>query len=169
MKHPKIFYYSFNRVNFWLMFNIAFFITLAYVAITCPCLFYWTQTQVLMGVFLFSCLAWSWKYIKKHKMAVITDESIAIDHCQPLKWDDVKEAKEKMVRCGFFSKKVLVLETKKNIKYCYNFLQKHNCGFTPFSIPLYGILSPKDEAEIIKIVAQKVTIKKLPKTSKKSA
>ena len=50
----------------------------------------------------------------------------------------------------------ILLKPKENIEYRYNWLQKHNCCFGPFAIPLYGILTPEDEEEIMKLVAGKI-------------
>lgn len=157
----KNFYYKFDRLNFWLLFNIAFFNMLAYCCFSCPCLLFWPQTQILIGVFIFSCLAWCFKYVKKHRMAFIDNESITIDHCKPLFWKDVQNAEERIVRCCFKKRKIIVLNIKDGTDYQYNFLQKHNGEFTPFSIPLYGILSKEDEEEITKLIARKVPLKKL--------
>ena len=63
---------------------------------------------------------------------------------------------EKEVRCWFRKYKVIVLNPKKNIDYQYNYLQKHNCGFGAFSIPLYGIVREEDIKEIRDILAKKV-------------
>lgn len=142
--------------------NAALIITFAWGLTRCPCLLYWYQTQILLGVLLFSILAWGYKYILKHKMAVITDQDITIDHCNPLKWQDIASAEEKIVRCGLRKYKVIVLTPKDGIDYKYNFLQKHNCGFTAFSIPLYGIISDTDAAEISQIIADKIPLTKLP-------
>jgi len=46
---------------------------------------------------------------------------------------------------------------KEKVKYSYNWLQKHNCTFGPFAIALYGIMTPEDEKEIVKIVKSKVS------------
>jgi len=43
-----------------------------------------------------------------------------------------------------------------------NFLQRHNGDFTPFSIPLYEIVSPEDAAELTEIIAEKVKLTRLP-------
>lgn len=158
----KTFYYKFNPLNLWLALNAALIITLAWGISHCPCLLYWHQTQILIGVVLFSVMAWSYKYLFKHKMAVITDQDITIDHCKPLKWTDVASAEEKIVRCGLRKRKIIILVPQDGIGYKYNFLQKHNCGFTAFSIPLYGIISDDDAAEISKIIADKVPLTKLP-------
>lgn len=157
----KSFYYKFDRLNFWLIFNIAFFNMLVWCCYTCPCLLYWTQTQALIGVFVFSCLAWCFKYVKKHRMALVDDESITIDHCKPLYWKDVKDAEEKIVRCCFLKRRIIVLNIKEGVDYQYNFLQKHNGAFTPFSIPLYGIIGKEDEEEIVRIISAKIPLKRL--------
>lgn len=156
MKEQKVFYYKFEPVNAWFVFNCVLLITLGYGSFRCPCLLYWPQMQILWGTAVFSWLVWGYKYLLKHKMAVVTEDSIAIDHCRPLPWKDIKNAEEKTVRCGFRKYRVIVLHPKDNIDYKYNFLQKHNCNFTAFSIPLYGILSKEDEEEMTQIVKQKV-------------
>lgn len=50
---------------------------------------------------------------------------------------------------------------KEGIDYKYNFLQKHNGEFTPFSVPLYGILSKEDEEKIVEVIAEKTFLKRL--------
>lgn len=156
MSDEKIFYYKFNRVNAWLMLNLALTITLAYWSIRCVCLLYWIQTQILIGVCVFSWLAWGWKYLLKHRAVVIDGEGIKLDYSRKLPWKDIARTEEKEVRCGFRRYKVLTLVPKKGIDYEYNFLQRHNGEFTPFAIPLYGLLSSEDEKEIVKIVKSKV-------------
>ncbi len=157
----KTFYYRFNPLNAWLIFNCALAITFIWGLFHCPCLLYWMQTQILLGVLVFSFLAWGWKYLIKHKMAVVTDEDITIDHCAPLKWTDIKFAEEKFARCGWCKYKIIALVPKEGIDYKYNFLQKHNGEFTAFSIPLYNIITKEDAEEIRKIIENKVTLKKM--------
>lgn len=158
----KTFYYKFNRLNLWMALNVLMIITFAWGLNHCPRLLYWDQTQILLGVLLLSLLGWAYKYLLRHKMAVITDEDITIDHCAPLKWKDIVSAEERIVRCGLHKYKIIVLSPKDGIDYKYNFLQKHNYGFTAFSIPLYGIISNSDTAEISKIIADKLPYTKLP-------
>lgn len=152
----KVFYYKFDWLNAWFVLNAVLLIMIAHCFYCCPCLIYWWQTQVIIGTVLFSVLVWCWKYVFKHKMAVVTDDDITIDCCKPLKWKDIASAEQKDVRCWFKNYKVIVLNPKTDIKYQYNFLQKHNCGFTPFSIPLYGIVSEQDIDELKKIIKEKV-------------
>ena len=64
-----------------------------------------------------------------------------------------------MVRCCGKLRKVIVLIPHDNIDYKYNFLQRHNGEFTPFSIPLYGILSKEDEEKMVNLIARKVGLK----------
>lgn len=162
MEKQKIFYYKFKKFNLWLVLNIAMCLFLAHCIYKLPCLLIWPQIQILLALFALSLLGWIYKYLCKLPMAVIDENSIKIDHNQPLKWQDIAEAEEKIVRCGFRDRKVLALIPKDGIDYKYNFLQKHNAGFGAFSIPLYGIISPEDEKEISEIVAAKVPVKKLP-------
>lgn len=109
MKNEKIFYYKFEPINAWFVFNTALLIVLLYGSFRCP-----------------------------------------------LPWADIRAAEEKTVKCGLRKYRVIVLEPKEGIDYRYNFLQKHNCRFSPFSIPLYGILSDEDIAEIKRLISEKV-------------
>ena len=59
MKEAKTFYYRFDKINAWFVFNAALLITMLYVSIKCYCLLFWWQTQVLWGVTVFSWLVWS--------------------------------------------------------------------------------------------------------------
>jgi hypothetical protein len=156
MKNEKIFYYKFEPINAWFVFNTALLIVLLYGSFRCPFLLSWWQTQVLWDGAVFSVLAWGYKYLLKHRAAVIDDEAVTIDHCRPLPWADIRAAEEKTVKCGLRKYRVIVLEPKEGIDYRYNFLQKHNCRFSPFSIPLYGILSDEDIAEIKRLISEKV-------------
>lgn len=76
--NEKIFYYRFNKLNAWLILNLALTITLVYWGVRCPCLLFWVQTQVLLGVCLLSWLVWGWKYVLKHKAVVVDDEGIKL-------------------------------------------------------------------------------------------
>ena len=162
MKEAKTFYYHFDKINAWFVFNAALLITMLYVSVKCYCLLFWWQTQVLWGVTVFSWLVWSYKYLLPQRLAVVDDKTITIDHCRPLAWKDIKNAEEKIVRCGFRRLRIIVLHPKKGINYRYNFLQRHNGDFTPFSIPLYEIVSPEDAAELTEIIAEKVKLTRLP-------
>ena len=155
MEKPQTFYYTFNPLNLWLIFNVVLLVVFAYALICCPDLFYWSQTKVLIATVAFSVLAWCWKYVLKHKMAIITDDYIKIDHSAPLYWRDIASADKQTVRCGLRKCEVIALNPKEGIDYKYNFLQRHN-PFPPFSIPLYGIVSNKDIEEITAIIKAKV-------------
>lgn len=161
MKKEKVFYYHFDWVNAWFVFNSAYLITMIYGSVQCPCLLYWWQAQVLWGTCLFSIGVWAWKYLLKHRLAVFDDEGIIIDTCNPLKWDDVEKAEERIVRCCFKKLKIIVLIPKEGIDYKYNFLQRHNGDFTPFSLPLYDVVTKEDAAAMSKLVAKKVKLTKL--------
>lgn len=148
----KTYYYNFNKfdASFWAMI-LAFIMAVGCLG-CCKCCCFCLGVWIL---FVLTVLLWCYKHIK-HKAVVITDESIKIDYCNPLAWKDIKSAEIKTVRMGRKDYKILSLEPKGNIEYRYNWLQKHNCCFGPFAIPLYGILTPEDEEEIMKLVAGKI-------------
>lgn len=157
----EIIYYHFKKNYVWLILNV-----LA-LALLGSCLFKslsyacWWEFQVLFALLVFSLLIWVYKYAMKQPMAVITDETIKIDHTNPIAWKDIESAEERMVKCCGKERRVIVLLPKKNIDYKYNFLQKHNGDFTAFCLPLYGILTPEDEEKVFRIVADKVGLKAL--------
>ena len=97
----KIFYYKFDWLNGWFVLNVVLFIVLGYCFYQCPCLLCWPQTIILLVMFLLSVGVWGYKYLCKHKMAVVTDDNITIDHCNPLKWKDISLAEERDVYCCF--------------------------------------------------------------------
>ena len=159
----KVFYYTFSKFNFHFAINLVLSLMLLCAWKCWPRAFYW-QPKIAFTYAVGACwLAWFWLYVLKHKMAVITDKSIKIDHCQPLNWKDVDYAEIRYVRYCLCKKPVIALVPKKKIKYQYNFLQKslmkRGNGFPAFSIPLYEIVSASDAVEIYKIVAEKVGFK----------
>lgn len=154
--HSKIYYYQFKRLNCWLLFNILLVAKAVYCAIKHPVVFAYPQSYVLLACIFVSVAAWCYKYLLRHPVALVTSESIKIDHCQPLKWKDIESTEEKVVYCGFKKMPVLVLNPKKNIDYKYNFLQKHNSGFTAFSIPLYDVMTPEDKDELVDFIHKKI-------------
>jgi len=156
----KTFYYKFKKNYIWLILNVAALAGIIFCCIRHPSLTVWLETQTLVILLTVMLVLWIYKFVLRHPMAVIDDETIKIDHTNPLKWSDIASAEEKIVNCCG-KKRIISLIPKDNINYKYNFLQKHNGDFTPFSIPLYGIISPEDEEEITKIVARKVGLKRL--------
>lgn len=157
----EIIYYHFKKNYTWLILNI-----LALAAL-CSCIFcslsyaFWWEFQILFGLLIFSLLLWIYKYALKQTMAIITDDTIKIDHTNPIAWNDIEIAEERIVNCCGKKRRVIVLIPKKDIDYKYNFLQKHNGEFTPFCLPLYGILTSEDEEKIFRLVAHKVGLKAL--------
>lgn len=157
MKKQQIFYYQFKpAVNFWLGLNVVFAGFLIGCCFKFPALAYWWQMQVLIGTCVFSFALWAYKYLMKQKLAVIDDDGIAIDHCQPLLWKNIESAEERVVRCGLRKLPVIILTPKAGMEYDYNFLQRHNGEFTAFSLPLYDVVSKEDAQKLKKIVAKKV-------------
>lgn len=147
----KTYYYHFNKLD---QTFIAMLLGLGMVAYTdFKCLCAW-------GVFIVLALVWGYKNILRQKAVIITDKGIKIDHSKPILWKDIKDAEIKTVTlCGYQKMKILSLNPKKGIQYKYNWLQKHNADFGPFPIPLYGLLTEKDEKKIVKIVKKHVKIK----------
>lgn len=157
----KTFYYHFKKNWLWLGLNLIFLGGMLSCCFKHPAFWVWWEAKTLTILLLLLLALWIYLFLMKHKMAVIDDESIKIDHNKPLKWADVAFAEERIVRCCGSKRRVIVLIPKEDLKYDYNFLQKHNGEFTPFSIPLYGILDPEDEVELTKIVALKTGLKRL--------
>ncbi|MBR4932615.1 MAG: hypothetical protein IKZ02_06270 [Alphaproteobacteria bacterium] len=147
----KKFYYRFKRIDGALIFAILDFVLLCCLGLNHPLL--WT-------LFIATMLLWIYKNFFPQTAVVITDDFIKIDKSNPLNWKDIKSAEIKVVRLFFKDKKVLSLTPKKNIHYTYSLLQKNNCHFGPFPIPLYGVLTLADEEEIIRLVQKKIKIQR---------
>lgn len=158
----KTFYYNFKPLNLLLLFNIGITLLVGSCFWCGWRILLYPKMWIIIGSVIFSWCVWYYKYIHPQTMAVITDESIKIDHTNPIKWKDIDHTEEKDIYCCFKKHRVLVLITKENIDYRYNWLQKHN-PFPEFSIPLYGLLTPENEKEITKIVSQKVKLISLKK------
>ena len=156
--NQKIYYYNFKPLNAWLVFNILITLLIGLCFFCGARIWFYPQMFVLVGVVIFSWIMWWYKYIHPQIMAVVTDESIKIDHNNPLKWEDIAYAEEQDVYCCFKMRKVLALVPHDDINYQYNWMQKHN-PFPAFSIPLYGLLSPQDEAELTALIDKKIGIK----------
>lgn len=152
----KVYYYNFKRFNLWLIFNILLVAKVIYCIKKCPIVFAYPQSYLILGCIFVSIAVWCYKYLMKHPLAYVNDKGIKIDHCNPLDWADIESTEEKVVHCGFSKMPVLILHPKKGIDYKYNFLQKHNSGFTAFSIPLYDVISDKDREELVNLIKQKV-------------
>ena len=117
----------------------------------------------MVGTVLVSTILWGYKYLLRHRMALIDDKTITIDHCAPLKWKDIKYAEERIVRCCLLQYKIIALVPKDNIDYKYNFLQRHNGDFGAFSIPLYKVISREDADKITEIIADKTVFRRISK------
>ena len=157
----QTFYYKFRTIDTLLLLNLALIYMLYKCCHKIPALLHWPQVQAIIAAVIVSSLIWIYLHCFKHKVAVIDGKNIKIDHCQPLAWKDIDYAEERIVRCCFKKRRIIVLIPKDGIDYQYNYLQKHNGEFTPFSIPLYNIISKKDEEEIIKIISKKVKLTRL--------
>lgn len=157
----EVIYYTFKKNYAWLVLNLLGLGLILGCVWSRPSFMVWWQVQVLFILFTISLFLWIYKYMVKHPMAVIDDETIKIDHTRPLRWKDIDFAEERIVNCCCMKKKVIVLQPKADLNYSYNYLQRHNGEFTPFSVPLYGILSAEDEEKIMNIIARKVGLKRL--------
>ena len=156
----KIFYYHFHWLDGWFVFNTVLTILIGCKMFVCPCVFLFVQTYIILALVLLSDLLWIYKHCARLQAVLINDEGIKIDHNNLLKWSDIAYAEETDILCGFKKRRIISLVAKENIDYQYNFLQKHNC-FPPFSVPLYGILTPDDETQLREIIAKKVKFKAL--------
>jgi len=146
----KTFYYHFDKIDSCFWSAVLELAVLLIGRVTSP----WAWL-----IFFLTVLVWAYKNLMKQPAVVITDKGIKIDHCAPLAWKDVKNAEIKTVELGFDTLKILSLVPKKGVSYPYNYLQLHNGDFGPFPVPLYGILTAKDEAEIVRLIRQKTTVK----------
>ena len=148
----QIFYYQFKTNYVWLILTLLLLSFVAHLFFRFPVVVYWWEFWGLLGSCIYSLVLWGFKYLKKHKMAVIDDKYIKIDHCKSLPWRLVVCAEMKTARCCFKKLPIIVIRTKKPIDYDYNPLQKlcSKMDFTAFSIALYA-LSPEDEKKITKI------------------
>ena len=162
MTKAQTFYYHFNPLNFWLLLNLF----VSYVLICCAVKYSyccrWAEYYILCSVMLISWGLWIYKHFLKHPLAVITEEYIKIDHCQPLYWKNIVSAEEKIVRCFLLKKKIITLIPKKGMDYKYNFLQRHNGPFTPFSLPLYPAIKKQDAIALKEILMKKIKYTSLP-------
>ncbi|MBR1825699.1 MAG: hypothetical protein IJ770_03835 [Alphaproteobacteria bacterium] len=156
----KTYYYNFKPLNAWLCFNILITLLIGSCFLCGARIWLYPQMYVLVGAVLFSWGVWYYKYVRPQVMAIITDESIKIDHNNPLKWSDIAYAEEREVYCCFKMRKIIALIPHDGIDYKYNWLQKHNAGFTAFSIPLYGLLSKQDEAELTALIDKKIGLRR---------
>ena len=156
MTDSQNFYYHFKPLNLWLLLNIIVTLLLCWCIATYRSWHYMPQFYLLIIMLILSWGAWIFKHFFKQKLATVTEEYIQIDHCQPLLWENVIDAREKIVKCCYKEFKVIILNTKPDMEYKYNFLQKHNRDFTPFSLPLYPVVRPEDIEALKEIISRKV-------------
>lgn len=162
MKSPNesyVFYYHFKTNYVWLFLTLLLLGFIIGVLFRIPMLIYWWQSWGLLIACIYSLVLWCIKYKIKHKMVVVDDKYIKIDHCRPLPWRLVACAEIKTARCGFRKLPIIVIRTKKPINYSYNPLQKlcSRMDFTAFSIALY-VLTPDDIKKIKEIISRKTIL-----------
>lgn len=148
--NTKKFYYTSSKFDIFLIIAIIEFILLCTIC---------TENILMWIAFATTIAVWGCKHFAKQPAVVISDNDIKIDFSKPLPWHDIENAEIKTVRLCGKDKKILSLNPKQGINYKYSYLQKNNCDFGPFPIPLYGILSKDDENEIIELVKEKVKLK----------
>lgn len=155
MKDKEVIYYKFKKNYVWLVLNLLILYFLINCAVKHPMLWHWDQMQIMLGLFSTTLLMWSWKYLCKIPVAVISEESIKIDHCHPLAWKDIAGAQYRTAHCCFKKLPIIVLYPRAKLQYKYNFLQKMiiDSDFTAFSIPLYDI-SKEDHEKVAKLLTQ---------------
>lgn len=155
----QIFYYHFKTNYIWLVLTFLLFAFMLHCIWCYPMVIYWWQTWGLLGCCVYSFILWSIKYLVKHKMVVIDNKYIKIDHCRPLPWRMVAFAEFKIARCCFQKLPIIIIRTKKPLNYRFNLMQKmcSHMDFTPFSIALYA-LKPEDANFIAAIIAQKTVL-----------
>lgn len=156
---PQVFYYHFRPNYVWLILTLLLLWFVLILLCRFPAIVYWWEFWGLLGSGIYSLALWSFKYLIKHKMAVIDDKYIKIDHCRPLPWRLVACAEKKTARCCFKKLPIIVIRTKKPINYSYNLLQKmcSKMDFTAFSIALYA-LTPSDVKKVTEIISRKTIL-----------
>ena len=155
----QVFYYHFKTNWLWLILTLLLFFFMLHCVFCYPAAVFWWQTWSLFGCCVYSFALWAFKYLCRHKMAVIDDKYIKIDHNRPLPWRAVAFAEFKSARCCFKKLPIIILRPKKPLRYRYNLMQKwcSHLDFTPFSIALYALTS-EDANTITTIIAQKTAL-----------
>lgn len=155
----QVFYYHFKPNYVWLGLTVLLLVFMLHCIWCYPVIIYWWQTWGLLATCLYSFVLWAVKYLMKHKMAVIDDKYIKIDHCRPLPWRMVAFAEFKIARCCFKKLPIIAIRTKKPIRYKFNLMQKWcaKSDFTPFSIALYA-LKAEDVNLIATMIAEKTSL-----------
>ena len=156
---PQVFYYRFKTNYVWLILTLLLLGFVLHLFFRFPVIVYWWEFWGLLVSGVYSLVLWGYKYLKKHKMAVIDDKYIKIDHCRPLPWRLVACAELKMANFGFKKLPIIIIRTKKPINYNYNPLQRlcSKMDFTAFSIALYA-LSPEDVKKVTEIISRKTIL-----------
>ena len=155
----QVFYYHFKTNWVWPVLTLL----LAALLMNClrhwPAFIYWWLMWALLGCCVYSLVLWGIKYLLPHKMAVIDDKYIKIDHCRPLPWRLVACAELKEARIFGRKLPIIAIRTKKPIRYRFNLLQLwcDKSDFTAFSIALYA-LTPKDVNRITALIAEKTIL-----------
>ena len=91
----QVFYYHFKTNWIWLLLTLLLFFFMLHCVFCYPAAVFWWQTWSLFGCCVYSFALWAFKYLCRHKMAVIDDKYIKIDHNRPLPWRAVAFAELK--------------------------------------------------------------------------
>ena len=148
----EIFHYEYKQLLIWAMFNVALTCSLFFICkfiaqnniITTASQFYLLVCVMILT--LLSLAGSLFVVISPLNLAIVTDETIKIDHNQPLRWEDIEIAREFRVN-NIFKRSVIALHLKQGVEYKLTFMQKicKNHKFTAFSIPLYAMNSSEAE------------------------
>ncbi len=143
-QNKKIFYYSRRKLGIYLLFNLG----LLALAI----LFTWSIFPDYKPVYYFalttcslSILSSLFVFLVRLPLAVITDESIKIDHNQPLKWSQIKSVETISLKYFGFERSILRITPQRISHYRMSLMQRISCNsqFGSFSIPLYAMSDDK--------------------------
>lgn len=144
MKTSKqIFYYSRQKLGFYLLFNIALlFLAVLFTLTIFPN--YAPAYYFAIGSCSISLLGAIAVFIIKLPLATVSAKSIKIDRGQPLEWKSIKSVKKIKVGHSWWRKPISKIEILPTTTYKYNFMQKISAqsDFGAFSIPLYAMNKP---------------------------
>ena len=156
MSKSITFYYSRRKLGIYLLLNL--------VLLALAGLFTWIifpDYSLVYGYALITCvislLASLIVFIFPMKLAVLNDESIKIDHNEPLLWSQIKTIEKEGVVCFGVDRSIIKLIPTKLSNYHKSLMQRitDSSRFGMFSIPLYA-MDKKSAQEITKLIEEHV-------------